>query len=111
MVRIRIFIVFKKMSIIFQSADGFVLCHRKYLQNIYSSTKKETEVVKLRPHEHLFLVNTPYMTDGEALKKVKELPAANPQIIPSRKRKFEQSSLKLPSESKVKFLSLNGWVY
>lgn len=89
------------MSVIFQSTDGFVLCHKQYLQNLYNTVQKETEVVKLSPHRHLFLVNTPYMKEEEAQKKVKDLSASNPPVRNSRKRKYGQGPLKIPSQSKV----------
>ncbi|XP_052123468.1 N(6)-adenine-specific methyltransferase METTL4 isoform X2 [Frankliniella occidentalis] len=58
------------MSVLFESPDGLVVCHAKYLETIYSVVHKENNVIKLKPNKDLFLVKTPYMKDAEAIRKV-----------------------------------------
>lgn len=85
-----------EMSVIWDSPEGSVVCHEKYLQNLYRSSLKEKEFVKFSPHEHLFLVKTPYMKDAEARSKVKE--DSHPRPL---KRKFDQLSASSVKDSKV----------
>lgn len=78
------------MSVIFQSSEGFVVCHQNYLQQLYGSVRRENVHVKLEPHPHLFDVNTPYMRDAEAKKKAKaDTVSPNSQAL---KRKFSEIS-------------------
>lgn len=84
------------MSVIWDSPEGSVVCHEKYLQNLYRFSLKEDEFVKFSPHEHLFLVKTPFMKDAEARGKVR----GDSHSLPS-KRKFHQLSSSCVTDPKV----------
>lgn len=82
------------MSVIFQSPDGFVVCHENYLTRLYDHVRKEGILIKFKPHQHIFHVNTPYMRDAEAKKKAEGDTVSQSSNAP--KRKFDEISSEKP---------------
>jgi hypothetical protein len=74
------------MSILHQGADGWVVSHKKFLENCFS-------VIGVEPKDEMFSINTPFLKEAQAEKMSRELRSLEDlELHPdSKKLKLEES--------------------